>query len=87
MEKLFTFKFVALSLGHRENATAHAEANTACSKETSVANTTVDFAVGRIAEIGRVEGSVAVGAVEAAFVPRLVLADHFLGLVDDIAAA
>lgn len=74
-------------LGHRKGARAHAEAHSFGAEISAVAAAAVDVPVRAVVQVRRVQGTVALAAVEAPFVPHAVLRDHLLGGVHRVATA
>lgn len=72
------------SLSHGECAGAHTETNTSGPEMAAVASSAVNFAIGRVVLIGRVQGTATISTAKAPFVEHPTLADHLLGSEDGV---
>lgn len=70
-----------------EGSSAHAVADAVRAVLFPVASAAVDFFIRAVVQIGRIQGTVAGYAVEAATMPDSVFADHLLGGVDAVVTA
>jgi len=79
--------FKLLYLEGAQGSGAQAVADSMRTEMFPVTSGAVDFIVGTIVQIGRIQWTVAVTAVEAATMPDSIFADHLFGSVDVVAAA
>lgn len=70
-----------------ESSSSHSVADAVWTESLAVAAGAVDLIVGSVVQVGRIQRTVTIGAVEAATMPDSIFADHLFGGVDAVAAA